>query len=163
MNIKNLSGIPEWNDDKFTPDEGDEWKHTESRQLAKNCYNQWRSIAAMVLGVVEDMPMDDLREEAEMMKSVHRFIMEDTFIVCAKIRSAEVANMYILRMENASIIRSAAQRVASQLLTLIIVNAAEEEHVTIIRKEIDHFRSYFRQWVATFQKDEYDDEWGLFI
>ncbi|MFN2457507.1 MAG: hypothetical protein ABR502_04840 [Chitinophagaceae bacterium] len=39
----------------------------------------------------------------------------------------------------------------------------EDVYVHVIRKEIDEFRQLFRQWVNTFQKDEYKDEWGLFI
>jgi hypothetical protein len=33
----------------------------------------------------------------------------------------------------------------------------------IIRDEIDKFRELFKQWVASFEKDEYEDDWGLFV
>ncbi len=39
----------------------------------------------------------------------------------------------------------------------------EEQYRLIIRNEIDTFRKLFKQWVATFEKDECEDEWGLFL
>ena len=38
----------------------------------------------------------------------------------------------------------------------------EEAHGQVIRDEIDKFRELFKIWVSTFEKDEYEDEWGLF-
>ncbi len=39
----------------------------------------------------------------------------------------------------------------------------EEEHRQIIRDEIDKFRELFKQWVASFEKDDCEDKWGLFV
>ena len=39
----------------------------------------------------------------------------------------------------------------------------EPLHRQIILDEIDHFRELFKVWVGTFQKDEFEDEWGLFV
>jgi flavorubredoxin len=39
----------------------------------------------------------------------------------------------------------------------------DEKHGVVIQEEINAFRELFKQWVATFQKDETEDEWGLFI
>jgi hypothetical protein len=66
-------------------------------------------------------------------------------------------------MENAAIIRKNAQFVKSSVLTLIMEGEIEEEHGEAIIHEIEVFRELFIKWVNTFEKDEYTDEWGLFI
>jgi hypothetical protein len=38
-----------------------------------------------------------------------------------------------------------------------------EEYGRIIRSEIEEFKNLFRNWVNTFEKDEFTDEWGLFV
>jgi flavorubredoxin len=65
-------------------------------------------------------------------------------------------------MENATIIRKNAQTVKSSMLTMIAEGAIEEAHGMVIRDEIDKFRMLFRHWVSTFERDEFEDEWGLF-
>ena len=49
------------------------------------------------------------------------------------------------------------------MLTIMSEEIMEEEYGRIIRSEIDKFRELFKIWVSTFQKDEYEDEWGLFV
>ena len=49
------------------------------------------------------------------------------------------------------------------MLTLMAEEVIEEAHGQVIRDEIDKFKDLFKIWVATFEKDEYEDEWGLFI
>ena len=89
-------------------------------------------------------------------------ILGDAFQVAVKIKSSEVG-LYTIRMENASIIRKNAQFVKSSMLTMMSEKVIEEEYGRIIRSEIDKFRELFKIWVSTFQKDEFEDEWGLFI
>jgi hypothetical protein len=89
-------------------------------------------------------------------------ILGDAYQVAVKIKSSE-AGLYIIRMENASIIRKNAQFIKSSMLTMMSESVIEEDYVKIIRNEIDKFRELFKAWVATFQKDEYEDEWGLYI
>jgi hypothetical protein len=49
------------------------------------------------------------------------------------------------------------------MLTMMSEEVIEKTHGQIIRDEIDKFRELFKIWVSTFQKDECEDEWGLFI
>ncbi len=81
----------------------------------------------------------------------------------AKIRSSEAGGIYVIRMENAAIIRKNAQSVKSFILSLMIEGEVDEEHGEIIRNEIDEFRQLYKHWVSTFKKDEFEDEWGLFV
>jgi hypothetical protein len=43
-----------------------------------------------------------------------------------------------------------------------MMGVAEDAHLDAVRAEIDIFRKLFREWVNGFEKDEFDDEWGLF-
>jgi len=89
-------------------------------------------------------------------------ILGDAFQVAVKIQSSEPGGLYMIRMENASIIRKNAQFIKSSMLTMIAEKAIEEVHGMVIREEIDKFRMLFRDWVSTFERDEFEDEWGLF-
>jgi hypothetical protein len=89
-------------------------------------------------------------------------LLGDAYQVAVKIKSSE-AGLYIIRMENASIIRNNAQFIKSSMLTMMSEEVIEKTHGQIIRDEIDKFRELFKIWVSTFQKDECEDEWGLFI
>jgi hypothetical protein len=40
---------------------------------------------------------------------------------------------------------------------------ADAAHKEVIEDALENFRGLFRQWVATFKKDEHEDEWGLFL
>jgi len=43
------------------------------------------------------------------------------------------------------------------------MDVADKAHKEVIEESIKEFQQLFKEWVATFQKDEYEDEWGLFI
>ncbi|MGB3007896.1 MAG: hypothetical protein WBC06_15385 [Chitinophagaceae bacterium] len=88
-------------------------------------------------------------------------ILSDAFQVAVKIKSSE-AGLYLIRMENATLIRKNAQFISSSMLTMIMEGVIEEAHGMVIREEIDKFRMFFRHWVSTFERDEFEDEWGLF-
>ena len=46
---------------------------------------------------------------------------------------------------------------------MMIEGEIEEDYGNIIRNELDVFRDLFKTWILTFEKDEYTDEWGLFV
>ena len=48
------------------------------------------------------------------------------------------------------------------MLTMMSEEVIEKAHGRVIREEIDKFRILFKTWVSTFQKDEFEDEWGLY-
>jgi uncharacterized membrane-anchored protein len=66
-------------------------------------------------------------------------------------------------MENAAIIRKNAQFIKISTNSFIVDGVMQPEHRLIIREEIDRFRELFKSWVNSFQKDEFEDEWGLFV
>lgn len=168
MRFDNLSDLPAWDDDEFNDgeNEGEAWKPNPTKDACKAMYLQWQQVMMMLKGALETMQVKEDPEEAEMpldfWDDYKQTIIGDAYEIAVKIKSSE-AGLYIIRMENASIIRKNAQYIYSSLLTLMIENVIEESYVRAIRSEIDEFRELFKQWVASFQKDEYIDEWGLFI
>ncbi len=161
MNINNLNGLPPWKDN---PDEGENWKTNPTTEACKALYEKWNEIVVMLTGALGTMKdLSEEKEEDSFITEQKAMVLGDAYEAGAKIRSSEAGNMYILRMENASIIRKNGQFVKSSVLNLMMEGEVDEEHGEIIRNEIDNFREMFINWVNTFQKDEYTDDWGLFV
>lgn len=161
MNINNLNGLPPWKD---RGEEGESWKKNPTTEACKALYQKWSEVVGMLtaaLGTMKDLT--EAKEEDSFVTEQKAMILGDAYEAGAKIRSSEAGNMYILRMENASIIRKNAQFVKSSVLNLVMQGEVDKEHGEIIRNEIDAFREMFIAWVNTFQKDEYADDWGLFV
>lgn len=168
MKIDNLSDLPDWDDDEFNEnDEREGWKPKATKEACKTLYRQWQQIVTMLNGAMETMEIPESSEEEisfpkEYWDDYVAMIKGDAYQVGAKLKSSE-ADLYTIRMENASIIRKNAQHIYSALLTMAIEKVIEETYVMAIRREIEVFRELFKHWVCTFEKDEYKDEWGLFI
>ena len=165
MAFDKISGLPEWNDDDFhdRDEEGEQWKPNPTRDACKEMYQQWQQVMTVLKGALETMKTDTGEEKfpAEYYEDHQAMLLGDACQVAVKIKSSE-AGLYMIRMENASIIRKNAQFISSSMLTMIEEGVIEEAHGRVIRDEIDKFRILFRQWVSTFEKDEFEDEWGLF-
>lgn len=175
MAFDKLSGLPEWDDDEFEDDEneGEEWKPKPTKEAAKAMYEQWKTVMIVLKGALGSMDADENEEQEQedpadndgfpssFWKDHKGMILGDAYQVAVKIKSSE-AGLYMIRMENACLIRKNAQSIKSSMLTLIAEKVIEESHGMIIRDEIDKFRILFRHWVSTFERDEFEDEWGLF-
>lgn len=168
MRFDNLSDLPEWDDEEFKDEdeEGEEWKPNPTREACKKMYLQWQQVMTMLNGAIEMIESPETEEATAFPKEFWdehlAMIRGDGFQVAVKIKSSETG-LYVIRMENASIIRKNAQFIYSSLLSLMAEKLIEESYVRAIRKEIDVFRELFKEWVATFEKDEFIDEWGLFV
>jgi hypothetical protein len=169
MNLDNLSGMPDWDDERFNRkrEEGEFWKQNPVNAASKKLYEQWKAVMTLLKAAFDtDAPTDETDTvnedpEKELIEQSKGMILGDAIQVAAKIRSA-ATGIYMMQMENAVIIRKNAQFIQSGILLLIEEGAISEEHGQIIRTEIDTFRLLFIDWVSTFQKDEFEDEWGLF-
>lgn len=165
MAFDKISGLPEWDDDDFRneDEEGEEWKPNPTRDACKEMYEQWKQVMIVLKGALESMDTE-IKEggfPADYWEDHKAMLMGDAYQVAVKIKSSE-AGLYMIRMENASIIRKNAQFIKSSMLTMIAEKVIEEAHGKVIREEIDKFRILFRHWVSTFERDEFEDEWGLF-
>lgn len=165
MDFDKLSHLPEWNDDDFRDEEeGESWKPNPTREACKALYLQWQQVMIMLNGALDSMNNEEKEDSfpAAYWEDHKAMLLGDGYQVAVKIRSSEVG-LYTIRMENASIIRKNAQFIKSAMLTMMAEEVIDDEHGEVIREEIDKFRLLFKEWVCTFQKDEYEDEWGLFI
>lgn len=165
MNLDNLNELPEWDDDEFkdAETEGDAWKPSLTTELCKAMYKQWNTVILVLKAAFDSMkePGENSLFNKAFLEDQQEMILGDAYEVAAKVRSSEMG-LYIIRMENAAIIRKNAQYIKTSTNSFIEDDLMEAEHRLIIRQEIDAFRELFKEWVASFEKDEYEDEWGLF-
>ncbi|MFN3998764.1 hypothetical protein [Algoriphagus sp.] len=90
-------------------------------------------------------------------------MMEDAMIMSAKFAGAEGVNDYILKMENATIMKVHARHLHSMTYQLAMEETHAEEHLNLLREAIEEFKVLFVAWVKSFDPaDKYDDGWGLF-
>jgi len=166
MKFDHLSDLPEWDDDEFKDEdeEGEEWKPNPTRDACKELYMQWQQVMIVLNGALDSMIVEEKEDgfPPDYWEDHKGMLLGDAYQVAVKIKSSE-AGLYIIRMENASIIRKNAQFIKSSMLTMMSEKVIEKAHGQIIRDELDKFRELFKIWVSTFQKDECEDEWGLFI
>lgn len=168
MRIDHLHDLPEWNDDAFDNDdtENETWKPNATRDACKTLYQQWNQVVMMLNGVLDSMNVVEPEYDfpKEYWQDHKNMLLGDAYEVGAKIRSSEVGGgMYMMRMENAAIIRKNAQFIQAAMLSMVEENVIEKHHGMAIHDEIEKVKLLFKQWVATFTKDEFEDDWGLFI
>ncbi len=158
-----FNDIPEWDDNlKNIDEEGEEWKPNPTRDACKALYQQWSVILTMLKGAL--ITENEVKETEETHSSYYKSMMiGDAYEVAAKIRSSEAGGIYVIRMENACIIRKNAQAIQSSMLVFMSEGEMDKKYGEIIRNEIDVFKVLFKKWVNTFEKDEFTDEWGLFV
>jgi len=167
MPFDHLSNLPDWEDDEFKEEEGEEWKPNPTKDACKALYLQWQQVMMLLKGTLDSIEPKGGKAAAdgfpdEYWEHYKETLLGDGYEVAVKIKSSEVG-LYTIRMENAAIIRKNAQYIHTALLTLMLEDVVEENYITAIREEIDAFRELFKKWVGTFEKDEYEDEWGLFV
>lgn len=91
------------------------------------------------------------------------YMRENALIIPAKIAGAEGADIYDLRMENATLIRKAARELITDARGLQMNGYKDEEYLDLLRIAVDEFRVLFAEWVQGFDDTNYIiDRWGLF-
>ncbi len=165
MNDDDLNDLPPWDDHEFgDKEEGEEWKSDDTKAACKAMYLQWGTVMTVLKAAFDSLhtPTDEDFLNKEMMDDHVNMIMGDAYEVAVKIKSSE-AGLYTIRMENAAIIRKNAQFIKISTNSFMLEGMMEPQHRQVIRDEIDNFRELFKAWVTTFKKDEFEDEWGLFV
>jgi hypothetical protein len=164
MDLDDLNFLPEWDDDKFPDDdEGEEWKWKEARSAAKSLYLKWREVFGLIIAFAENLCEDSKDGDPDTHEQLtKKLIYENAMIVAPKMMGAIGVNMYILQMENAAIIRTNCRQLMEQVGFAVLMDFGDEEHKKVIEEAMNEFRQLFKNWVTTFQKDEFEDEWGLF-
>jgi len=164
--LDNLSNLPEWDDEGFRRiDDEEDYEgpeHGVGFARCKSLYNQWREVMAGINGLFSyaaqsgDIPEMFLQSQQES-------ILNDAYQVAVKVRSSAGLDVYVLKMENAAIIRKNAMGIHTQIGSMAAMGFIESDHARAVRADIDKFRELFIEWVNTFEKDEYEDEWGFFV
>jgi hypothetical protein len=160
----NLSNLPEWDDDNFRriDDEEDNEDEGPGFETCKQLYNQWREVMAGINGLFSyAAKTDDVPEE--MLQMQKDTILGDAYQVAVKVRSSAGLDLYVLKMENAAIIRKNAMYIHTHIGGMASMGFIEDDHARAVRSDIDKFRMLFIEWVNTFEKDEFEDEWGFFV
>ena len=103
-------------------------------------------------------------EDNEFLQATRSFMLENAYIIPAKIAGVEGESLYDLQMENAAIIHKAARELSVQAGSLRFIKGINaNDYVLLLRNTIDDFRLLFIDWVQTFDANNYiPDAWGLF-
>lgn len=162
MDFSEMHSLPEWDDHRILQRryEGEGWKVAPQLEAAKRLYNKWRDIFLYVESYCETLQDSGEYDHSEKNKEL---IWQNLFIVAPKIIGAAGAEGYVQKMENASVIRSNCRDLMEQIDFTAMVGAGERQYAAAIEREMDVFRGLFKAWVATFAKDDDEDEWGLFM
>lgn len=159
--------MPEWDDnvwDKYGDEdenEGDEWKVKAYRDATKKMYNQWREFFGLIAAFADNLD-DKGSEMPGRAESIQEMIMNNAYIVAPKIMGAIGGDLYIIKMENASIIRTNCMELMVQVGCAEMFGMAKKAHKNVIKEAMAKYRETFKEWVSTFEKDEFEDEWGLY-
>ncbi|MFM2326486.1 MAG: hypothetical protein RIR31_688 [Bacteroidota bacterium] len=140
-------------------DDGDEksenWKPV--KQYGKALYRKSIDILNLARTIGDMLPED---EDAD---STRHLILENAYLVPAKIKGAMVMEYYSLMMENAVIIKVNICQLREQLWACKEFHGLEQQYIDVLRNEIDDFRKIFINWIASFdEKNDLPDEWHLF-
>lgn len=149
-----------WEDDDNDGDDDSYDPEEERRKLESLPIYQK---ALEILDLTEQI-VDTFNDEER--AKIHRQIMlEDAMIIPAKIAGAEAMDDYILKMENATVIKIHARSLLTQTSSAKYLDLQDERYLKLLRDEIETFRLLFKQWVATFEFDttKEGDGWGLFV
>jgi hypothetical protein len=164
--LDNLSSLPEWDDEGFRKiDEEEGSGFSESSAGFAECkalYNQWREVMAGINGLFSYASQSAMFPE-EFLQSQKNDVLSDAYQVAVKVRSSAQLDLYVLKMENAAIIRKNAMGIYTQIGGMAAMDFIEEEHAAAVQSDIDKFKLLFIDWVNTFEKDEFEDDWGFFV
>lgn len=164
MEFDDMNHMPEWEHfSRFGRDDEDEENlspyDAEKVRLkvnrAKLLYNQARAIYKYAAVFCETL-------KGEMAEITSGLIMQNAMMLCPKIIGAEGADLYLLRMENASIIRTNCRELETQIKAADLFGICNADYKNIVLDEIEKFRLLFIDWVKNFEKDDHEDEWGLY-
>jgi hypothetical protein len=164
--LDNLSSLPEWDDEGFRKIEDEDGDENRSDDInyngCKALYNQWREVMAGINGLFSYAQQREAAPEI-LLQTQKESILSDAYQVAVKVRSSAGLDLYVLKMENAAIIRKNAMFIRTQIGGMAAMNFIEEDHAIAVKHDIDTFRMLFIEWINTFEKDEFEDEWGFFV
>jgi hypothetical protein len=148
-----------WEDEDDNDDDGYDPEEERRKLEALPIYKKSLEILDLTQQIVDTFDEEDSAK-------IHRQIMlEDAMIIPAKIAGAEAVDDYVLKMENATVIKIHARSLLTQTSSAKYLDLLDERYLQLLRDEIEAFRLLFRTWVKTFEIDttKEGDGWGLFV
>jgi len=121
-------------------------------------YKKGQEIYKVVKEITDLIP-----EENEILQDIKMQMLSDAAMLTVKVAGAEGGDLYDIRMQNAAIIRKAANDLMVQNHSLEAFGFEYVEYFNIVRNLLEEFRLLFIDWVAGFDQWNYIiDRWGLF-
>ena len=148
-----------WEDEDDNDDSGYDPEEEQRKLEALPIYKKALEILDLTQQIVDTFNDEDHAK-------IHRQIMlEDATIIPAKIAGAEAMDDYILKMENATIIKIHARSLLTQTSSAKYLDLQDERYLKLLRDEIEAFRLLFKEWISTFENGttKEGDGWGLFV
>lgn len=143
-------------DDDDEDEKSESWKPI--KQHGKALYRKSIDILNLAQTMCDMLPEDD--DHAE---STKHMIMQNAYLIPAKIKGAMAMEYYSLMIENAVIVKVNAVELRTALWACSTMHGIEQQYVDVLRNEIEAFRKIFISWITSFDKEnDLPDEWHLF-
>lgn len=147
----------------FDDSQGDESKGYENAPIYKKAMEIWDLAHRIAELAADNENHVGPGTKQEFLEDLAHFIIEDATQLAPKIAGAWGTQFYDIKMENAALIRKAAQDLLLNTRALEIHGFTDVEYCELLRNEIEKFRVLFAEWVKTFDPWDYIiDRWGLF-
>lgn len=106
---------------------------------------------------------DLIPEDNDILQDIKGQMLSDAAMLIVKVAGAEGGDLYDIRMQNAALIRKAANDLMVQNHSLKAFGFEYVEYFQIVRNLIEEYRLLFIDWVENFDQWNYIiDRWGLF-
>jgi hypothetical protein len=133
------------------------WKPV--KKFGKELYRKSIDILNLAQTMSDMLPDEDDDDPT----ATKHLIMQNAYLVPAKIQGAMAMEYYSLMMENAVIIKVNICQLREQLWACKEFHGIEQQYIDVVRNEIEAFRKIFINWVTSIDKEnDLPDEWHLF-
>jgi len=121
-------------------------------------YKKGQEIYELVIKIT-----DLIQDDNDFSQDIKAQMLSDAAMLTVKVAGAEGGDLYDIRMQNAALIRKAANDLMVQNHSLKAFGFEYVEYFKIVRNLIEEYRLLFIDWIASFDKWNYViDRWGLF-
>ncbi|MDO1447229.1 hypothetical protein Q0590_13245 [Rhodocytophaga aerolata] len=128
-----------------------------SRETYKNLpvFIKAKEISEITRTIVETID-----SEKDLFK-LKEFMLNNAYVLGAKIAAAEGGDLYSIRMENAVLIKIAAKELLTQTTMCKHEKLCNQEYLQLLKNEIENFRHLYLAWIRTFDKSkDMEDGWS---
>jgi len=146
MNDDNIGRFFSYHDMEDDDAKAESWQPV--RQHGKALYRKGIDILNLAQTIADMLP-----EEDDDPVSTKSLMMQNAYLVPAKIQGAMVMEYYSLMMENAVIIKVNICQLREQLWACKEFHGLEQQYIDVLRSEIEEFRKIFVSWVTCFDKE----------